>query len=69
MGYTKEILIEILETCLGSCQVSSLGLPKATEELAILMFLKPTLFSKCNTEIIKEALTDLRSVGSFQWQA
>ena len=69
MGYTEEILIEILEACLGEWQVNSLGLPKATEELAVLIFLKPALFSKCNTEIIKEALTDLRSVGSFQWQA
>jgi ubiquinone biosynthesis protein COQ9 len=69
MGYTKELLIEILESCLGSGQVSSLGLPRSVEELAVLMFLKPDKYSKCSIEIIKDALTDLRSVGLFQWKA
>lgn len=66
MAYTKNRLLAAVAKVVGVAQVESLGLPRATEEAAIIHFLDQSE-DETEASLVREALTDLRSIGSFQF--
>jgi hypothetical protein len=69
MAYSKQKLIEVLEVILNKEKIDSLGLPRATEEAAIELFLDQGIWNSDEyISIIREALIDLRDNGSFNYQ-
>lgn len=66
MSYSKEVLTALVKSILGETQVEALGLPRAVEESAIVLFLQESS-NTTDLLMIREALVDLRQAGSFNF--
>lgn len=67
-SYTKEELTSAIAYIIGVDQVEELGLPKATEEAAVQLFLQGSPDSD-DSLVVREAISDLRQNGYFQFAA
>ena len=66
MPYRKEELEKSVNTIIGQEIFSSLTLPRATEEAAIVLFLNDDAHDEA-IQLIKEAVSDLRDFGHFKF--
>ena len=66
MAYSKETLENAARSILGSDPVVALGLPRASEECAVQLFLNKDAHPDA-VEIIRESVSDLRDFGSFKF--
>jgi len=67
MGYSKEELETVVEEIVGSNLRNCLGLPRAVERAAVLIFLDLSP-SQYQSQVIRKALLDLQEVGHFKFK-
>lgn len=68
MAYSKKQLQEVLISILKPEQIEGLGMPKAVDEAAIILFMQDEIYSSQEyVNILREALCDLRDSGTFNY--